>query len=194
MPDSFWYANIRGKTATERIERIRIDLSVHGVCRQLYEEANHMLWTTSTFAFADGHSLGKFLGGLNIVHRRKFRSLELSVVQRGYSFEEDFKFGLAKPSKVPKKLSHIRSMSLHYTWKPPEDTWRLSQDHLKEKGSWLIRLGLRKAFEGLSVLGLQQLQVSICEEPANNYVFTNTERELLAADFRNELLADSGSE
>ena len=43
---------------------LRVDLNVLGTCRQLYEEANHLLWTTNTFSFEDPKSFEKFFGSL----------------------------------------------------------------------------------------------------------------------------------
>lgn len=43
---------------------LRVDLSVLGICRQLYEEANHLLWTTNVFSFGDPRTFEKFFDSL----------------------------------------------------------------------------------------------------------------------------------
>ena len=52
-----------------------LSLSVLQTCRQFYEEAHHVLWTTNTFVFDDAYSLPFFLTRLNSVQRRKLTNL-----------------------------------------------------------------------------------------------------------------------
>ena len=58
----------------------RFNLAVLGACRQLYEQAHHVLWTTNTFSFDDPVSFGKFMASLNTAQMHKMRSLHLSRV------------------------------------------------------------------------------------------------------------------
>lgn len=58
----------------------RFNLAVLGACRQLYEQAHHILWTTNTFLFDDPVSFGKFMASLNPAQLHKMRSLHLSRV------------------------------------------------------------------------------------------------------------------
>ena len=58
---------------------LTIDLNVLGVCRQLYEEANHLLWTTNTFSFEDPQTFGKFFGSLNPAQKRNLTSIHISA-------------------------------------------------------------------------------------------------------------------
>ena len=63
-------------TQEERKART-VDLNILGVCRQLYEEANHLLWTTNVFSFDDSVSFDKFLGSLNPAQKRNLTGLHL---------------------------------------------------------------------------------------------------------------------
>ncbi|MCJ1455250.1 hypothetical protein MMC28_005604 [Mycoblastus sanguinarius] len=56
----------------------KIDLAVLGSCRQLYEEAHHLIWTTNTFSFDDPISFGNFLANLSLPQKRKLKKLHLS--------------------------------------------------------------------------------------------------------------------
>lgn len=58
----------------------KLDLAVLGACRQLYEQAHHILWTTNTFSFDDPVSFGRFISSLNPAQLHKLRSLHLSRV------------------------------------------------------------------------------------------------------------------
>lgn len=41
-----------------------LEVSVLGICRQLYEVARHMLWKTYTFVFDEPYSISVFVSGL----------------------------------------------------------------------------------------------------------------------------------
>ena len=58
---------------------LTVDLNVLGVCRQLYEEANHLLWTTNTFSFEDPQTFSKFFGSLNPAQKRNLTSIHISA-------------------------------------------------------------------------------------------------------------------
>ena len=64
---------------------LSVDLNVLGVCRQLYEEGNHLLWATNTFSFDDPRTFGKFFGSLNPAQKRKLTKLHISADMRGLS-------------------------------------------------------------------------------------------------------------
>ena len=60
-------------------QALRVDLNVLGVCRQLYEEANHLLWTTNTFSFDDPKTFNMFFGSLNPAQKRNLTSIHIST-------------------------------------------------------------------------------------------------------------------
>lgn len=60
-------------------QALRVDLNVLGVCRQLYEEANHLLWTTNTFSFEDPKSFQKFASSLNPAQKHNLKSIHISA-------------------------------------------------------------------------------------------------------------------
>ena len=64
---------------------LRVDLNVLGVCRQLYEEGNHLLWATNTFSFEDPKTFGKFFGSLNPAQKRKLSKIHISTDIGGLS-------------------------------------------------------------------------------------------------------------
>ena len=57
-----------------------LDLSVLRVSRQLYEETNHILWTTNAFFFSDSRSLPAFMTTLNPAQKRKLTHVQISVI------------------------------------------------------------------------------------------------------------------
>lgn len=70
--------------AHEDQQALRLDLNVLGVCRQLYEEANHRLWYTNTFSFDDPRSFEKFFLSLNPAQKRNLARIHISAVIAGY--------------------------------------------------------------------------------------------------------------
>ena len=54
------------------------NLAVLGVCRHLYEQAHHILWTTNTLSFDDPVSFGKFISSFNLGQLHKLKYLHLS--------------------------------------------------------------------------------------------------------------------
>ena len=56
-----------------------LDLRILGACRQLYEEANVILWTTNTFSFEDGPSLQEFIQGLHTTQRNKLTRMHIDL-------------------------------------------------------------------------------------------------------------------
>ena len=63
---------------------LRVDLNMLGVCRQLYEEGNHLLWATNTFSFEDPRTFGKFFGSLNPAQKRKLARIHISADMIGF--------------------------------------------------------------------------------------------------------------
>lgn len=60
-------------------KKLTLDLQILGSCRQLYEEANHLLWATNTFSFDDPTSFQQFVGGLNSAQKRNLSSLHIDT-------------------------------------------------------------------------------------------------------------------
>lgn len=63
----------------EEKQHLRVDLNVLGVCRQLYEEANHLLWATNTFSFEDPKTFGRFFRSLNPAQKRNLTRLHITA-------------------------------------------------------------------------------------------------------------------
>lgn len=57
-----------------------LDLNILGASRQIYEEANNILWATNTFSFNDPVTFGKFMASLNTAQKKKLKNLHLSSI------------------------------------------------------------------------------------------------------------------
>ena len=60
-------------------QALRVDLNVLGVCRQLYEEGNHLLWATNTFSYDDPRTFVNFFGSLNPAQKRKLTRIHINA-------------------------------------------------------------------------------------------------------------------
>lgn len=85
------YANGRVSTsmAVEELPKTMLDLSLLGVCRQAYEEANVLLWTTNTFSFEKDVTFLTFINSLHSTQREKLKRLHFdlardSLIQDGH--------------------------------------------------------------------------------------------------------------
>ena len=60
-------------------QALRFDLNALSVCRQLYEEANHLLWATNIFSFEDPRTFEKFFESLNPAQKRNLTNIHISA-------------------------------------------------------------------------------------------------------------------
>lgn len=65
-----------------------LDLSILGVCRQIYEEANVLLWTTNTFSFEDTTTFRTFVDGLHSTQRKKLARIHIDFAWVLFSAHE----------------------------------------------------------------------------------------------------------
>lgn len=65
-----------------------LDLSILGACRQIYEEASVLLWTTNTFSFEDSTPLRKFIRSLHSTQIRKLTRMHIDVAWELNSIRE----------------------------------------------------------------------------------------------------------
>lgn len=75
----------------------RLHLSLLGVCRQIYAEANMIFWTTNTFSFQDIATLRDFMNGLHSTQKKKltrmhvdFRWPSIHAEERTKTFDLSF--------------------------------------------------------------------------------------------------------
>lgn len=96
----------------EDSKALRVDLRVLGVCRQIYEEANHLLWSTNTFSFDHPTSFNKFLQSLNPAQKRNLTALHFNTFICAYS--GPYEWGVAL------KISYINMLrgieTLHFSF------------------------------------------------------------------------------
>ena len=196
MRQSTWQINMRGETLIQELGWSQINLSILRASRQLYEEANPLSWKTTTFAFTDRNSLEAFFQDLNGIQTASLQHLELSTAQvvstwyvlNGADRTIDDSLGLIRLDRLSQMLSKIGSLislSLHLTY------WSSSNMVGKTVMTRQISKGLMSAFRVLSRLDVQHINVTVRERADKIPVFTISELEHLASNFREELMAES---
>lgn len=86
--ERFWNAEqrrlFRLMTAEER-RKPMLDLSILGACRQMYEEANVLLYTTNTFSFEETTPFKTFVDGLHSTQRKKLTRIHIDLAWDPFS-------------------------------------------------------------------------------------------------------------
>lgn len=94
-------------------------LTVLRACRQMYAEANEILWTTNTFSFTDGITLKRFLMTRNIHQKRLIRSLRFEVKWNIHlPGTKEWNHALSMP--IVKSLSELRNLRLQILYDVPQ--------------------------------------------------------------------------
>ncbi len=180
---------------------LTLDLKVLGVCRQLYEEANHLLWTTNTFSFHDATSLNKFLASLNPAQKRNMSSMHISAMLDHWGRSRG-----DQAWSVALKLSYINMLrgvqNLHLRFEHCYDS--VSARHTFVESYEQCKLNLDeqiKPFLRLRALDAKNITVVLSdttgrfgEDDSPLCRWDRTTKNQYAGDFRDRLLAPNGAE
>ena len=95
-----------------------LDLSVLGVSRQLYEEANYLLWATNIFSFDYALSFDKFLASLNVAQKHNLTKLHIRMnfnprYEHGHSWRSALKIPYLKTLKSVQQIYLCNSLVLY---------------------------------------------------------------------------------
>ena len=91
-----------------------LSLSLLGACRQAYEEANLLLWTTNTFSFEDRTTLMTFVNGLHSTQRKKITRMHIDF---GFRIFSEMECQHALSLSLISRLKGLRT--LHVTIRQP---------------------------------------------------------------------------
>ncbi|KAF4637121.1 hypothetical protein G7Y89_g978 [Cudoniella acicularis] len=81
-PYRFADRHVGGPRDPHKLARKRLDIGVLRVCRQLYVEANQVLWRTTTWSFTHALAFSQFMDRRNALQRRIMRKLHLDLDPR----------------------------------------------------------------------------------------------------------------
>ena len=132
----------------EERQTLRVDFNVLGVCRQLYEEANHLLWATNIFSFEDPRTFEKFFNSLNPAQKRKLTNIHISAdIGGGAWFNSQYQrarwdnhyWGKALKTSNLNMLRGVQVLHLCFnqrfecvSWHPPSSGTEVAEQQLQE--------------------------------------------------------------
>lgn len=129
-----------------------LDLSILRACRQIYEEANVLLWTTNTFSFEDSMPWSLFVNGLHSTQRTKLTRMHIDFAWNISSANEWE--ALLRPSLIS-KFKGLRT--LHATF----------DQYFRDSSAWTPSVFWQNILTPLTrmqMLPLQQVTVIIDED------------------------------
>lgn len=131
---------------------VTMHLTVLRASRQIYVEANRILWTTNTFSFPDGPTFGEFMETRNIHQKRLIHNLRFEM-RWGWGDERHWNTALG--IALVKSLTGLQTLRLQIVCDLEKERW----DHNKDR---FVRLttyaeGLRK----LSILPLTSAEIAV---------------------------------
>jgi len=91
----------------------KLDLRALRACRQIYVEANPVLWTTNTFAFDCGYDFTLFAANRNTLQRQLWRSLRVNIDIDHFASDE---WNRAFSMKVMRSLKNLRVLHAHISY------------------------------------------------------------------------------
>ena len=160
-------------------------LSVLRSCRQIYVEANNILWTSNTFSFADSVTFKRFMMTRTIHQKRLIESLRLQMEWVDYQWDRSLKMALVR------SLSGLRRLRLNMEQK------LLIGSYESAKSRNLLYItthcdGLKK----LSTLPLAEVEI-VVETPiieSEDHLWTKADRHDFAEGLRIILLNPKGAQ
>lgn len=169
-------------------DRDMMRLSVLRSCRQIYVEANNILWTTNTFSFADATTLKRFMMTRNINQKRSIQSLRLQMEWVSYGERE---WNKALNIALVRSLSGLRRLRLHIEHKMDPKEY--------EKAKSYDRLYATTFYEGLkklSTLPLTEVEIVVRNPKfeSEDDLWTKLDRQDFAEGLRKILLNPKGAQ
>ena len=162
-------------------------LSVLRSCRQIYVEANNILWTSNTFSFADPTTFRRFMMTRTINQRRLIMSLRLQMES---VFDAEYEWNRCLNMALVRSLSALRRLRLNIEHKPFRSYESIKNHNLSYITAYLE--GLKK----LSTLPLTEVEIvvegSLYE--SEEHLWTKVERQDFAEGLRKILLDPKGAQ
>lgn len=162
-------------------------LSVLRSCRQIYVEANNMLWTSNTFSFADSTTFKRFMMTRTINQRRLIKSLRL---QTDSPFNEACQWEKSLNLALVRSLSALRRLRLNLEYTSPFTSY----DSAGSSNLPYITANFH-GLQKLSILPLTEVEIVVgCTKYESDDQSTRVDRKDLAEEFRKILLNPEGAQ
>ena len=161
------------------------------VCRQMYIEANDVLWSTNTFSFNDAAiSLDRFMSARTTRQKRSLRKLRLHM---DWVWDEDKPYNRVLGMKLIKSLTGLRSLRLQINHSMEAAHYQ----QMKAFGDDLFQTRYLTFVHKMAVLPLTNVEVFVGDRSQSWYVellWTAADRMEYAEGIRKILLDPKGAE
>ena len=163
----------------------QLNLAVMEVCRQVYEESHHIMWTSNAFCFYEAYSLSAFVTCLNFAQRRKINNLHLLAGVAGTDKFADNKRAI--PLKIVDSLPNVKSLYLEICRGDEYGGYEGYEDE-----AYYAVTGLFHLLRELKKLPLQDVEVR-CRDGSIGAFHECEGKIKLLSDFRSQLLDPQGA-
>ena len=163
-------------------------LSVLRSCRQIYVEANIILWTTNTFSFADATTLKRFMMTRTIHQKRSIESIRLQMEFNSYGYKE---WNTALNMPLVRSLYGLRRLRLRIEHEMDARTYEYAKSH-----NLLFTTSYCEGLQKVSTLPLTQVEI-VARNPLyipEHDLWTKADREDFAEGLRKILLNPKGAQ
>lgn len=117
-------------------------LTILRASRQIYVEANRILWATNIFSFADGPTLKHFMKTRNAHQKRLIHSLRFDM---NWICQREKEWNSALNMATIRSLTGLRALRLRITFDPDQELWghpvdTFVQDSSETEGLWKLSI------------------------------------------------------
>lgn len=165
-------------------------LTIMRSSRQIYVEANQVLWTTNTFSFTDPMAFKRFMSTRNVHQKRMLRNLRLEFEWSLPDSSKAWNSALIMP--IVRSLSGLRNLRLFMSY----DMGEALYTSVSNAYGWPVGSTLCEGLEKLSILPLQSVETAMISPKWSSTVggWTEAQKKAAAGRIRNLLLNPNGAE
>ncbi|KAL9016626.1 MAG: hypothetical protein Q9185_006038 [Variospora sp. 1 TL-2023] len=150
------------------LDNSKMHLTVLCASRQIYVEANRILWATNTFSFGDGVTLKDFMKTRNAHQKRLIHNLRFDM---HVSYTEEMNWNSSLNMALVRSLTGVQTLRLKIAYDMEKDLWDTTKDRFLQQNSEFE--GLRK----LSILPLTSAEV-VVRTASDSYARASWQEEL----------------
>lgn len=168
--------------------REMVRLSVLRSCRQIYVEANNILWTTNTFSFADATTLKRFMMTRTINQKHSIKSIRLQMEFGFYGYKE---WNTALSMPLVRSLSGLRRLRLCIEHEMKVGSYAFAKSH-----NFLFATIYCEGLHKVSTLPLTEVEIVVTNPKyiPEHDLWTKADREDFAEGLRKILLNPKGAQ
>lgn len=161
-------------------------------CRQIYTEANQILWSTNTFSFDEGIAFKCFIGTRTLIQKRALKKLRFQMYWHQGGHKD---WNSALNIALIRSLHGLRHLRLSIEYSLASKDYQFTKKNFTGPYRTIFKGGLEK----IATLPLTHVEISVkdsvcTEEDGYEHVWSEAERTDYAEGIRNLLLNPKGAE